>query len=98
MRTGDRTFNHERFQFQPLTNAQEDIEVLALNILGLGFVLLLEPPDEIKYPFLRGARYGPGRIVVSYPSATNWLTLSWEDDRNHEPLTMQFVMPMHTKK
>jgi hypothetical protein len=91
MNTGDRTINHSRFQLQPLTNAQDDIEALALNILGLGFVLLLEPPDEFKYPFLRGARFRPGKIIVSYPgTATNWLTMSWEDGRVHEPLTMQF--------
>ncbi|MBI5323065.1 MAG: hypothetical protein HZB49_26855 [Bradyrhizobium sp.] len=97
MNTGDRTFNHTRFQLQPLTNAQEDIEALALNILGLGFVLLLEPLDESKYPFLRGARYRPGRIVISYPTSTNWLTMSWDDGRAHEPLTMQFVQPLLAK-
>jgi hypothetical protein len=93
MSTGDRTINHPRFQLQPLTNDQEDIEALALNILGLGFVLLLEPLDESKYPFLRGARYRPGRIVISYPSSTHWLTLSWDDGKVHEPLTVQFVQP-----
>jgi hypothetical protein len=35
MNTGDRTINHPRFQLQPLTNHQDDIEALALNILGL---------------------------------------------------------------
>jgi hypothetical protein len=97
MNTGDRTFNHTRFQFQPLTNAQDDIEALALNILGLGFVLLLEPLDESKYPFLRGAKYRPGRVVISYPTSTNWLTLSWDDGRAHQPLTMQFVQPVHAE-
>jgi hypothetical protein len=59
MNTGDRTINHPRFQLQPLMNQQDDIEALALNILGLGFVLLLDPPDESKYPVLKGARYRP---------------------------------------
>lgn len=94
MNTGDRTFNHTRFQLQPLTNAQEDIEALALNILGLSFVLLLEPPDEGKYPFLSGARYRPGRIIIAYPASINWLTMSWDDGRAHQPLTMQFVQPI----
>lgn len=58
MNAGDRMSNHPRFQLQPLTNAQEDIEALALNILGLGFVLLLEPLDVDKYPFLRGQSIG----------------------------------------
>jgi hypothetical protein len=79
MNTGDRMLNHPRFQLQPLTNEQDDIEALALSILGLGFVLLLAPLDESRYPFLRGAKYRPGRIVISYPSSTNWLTMSWED-------------------
>jgi hypothetical protein len=86
--------NHSRFQLQPLTNEQEDIEALALNILGLQFVLLLEPPDERKYPFLRGTRYRPGRIAISYPASTNWLTMSWDDGRSHEALTVQFVQPI----
>jgi hypothetical protein len=98
MNAGDRTINHARFQLQPLTNTQEDIEALALNILGLGFVLLLEPLDENKYPFLRGARYRPGRIVISYPSSTNWLTMSWDDGRAHEALTVQFVQPVPDRR
>jgi hypothetical protein len=82
------------FQLQPLANEQEDIEALALNILGLQFVLLLEPPDESKYPFLRGAKYRPGRILISYPASTNWLTMSWDDGRSHEHLTIKFVQPV----
>jgi len=60
MKTGDLATNHPRFQLQPLTNDEGDIEALALNILGLSFVLLLEPLDLAKYPFLRGAKYRPG--------------------------------------
>jgi hypothetical protein len=91
MNTDDKTINRPRFQLQPLMNTQDDIQALALNILGLGFALLLEPPDESKYPFLKGARYRPGKIVISYPSSTNWLTLSWDDGKSHEALTVQFV-------
>ena len=99
MNTGDNAINHSRFQLQPLTNAQEDIEALALNILGLGFVLIVGRPDEEKYPFLRGARFRPGRIVVAYPGqATNWLTLSWEDGKVHEPLTVQFVQAVSRQR
>ena len=75
-------------------NQQDDIEALALNILGLGFVLLLDPPDESKYPVLKGARYRPGKLAISYPASTNWLTMSWDDGRGHEVLTLQFVQPM----
>ena len=94
MNTGDLTVNHPRFQFQPLTNDQDEIEAMALNILRLKFVLLLEPLDVAKYPFLREAKYRPGRIVISYPSSTNWVTISWEDGRAHEALTVQFVQPV----
>lgn len=97
MNTGDTMFNHPRFQLQPLTNTEEDIEALALGILGFGFVLLLEPLDVGKYPFLRGAKYRPGRITISYPTATNWLTLSWEDGRVHEALTVQHVQTVPYK-
>lgn len=93
MTTGDRTINNPRFQLQPLTNAQDDIEALALSILGLSFVLLLEPLDLGKYPSLRGAKYRPGRIIILYPTSANWLTMSWDDGKAHESLTMQFVAP-----
>jgi hypothetical protein len=97
MNTGDTAINRPRFQLQPLMNGQEDIEALTLNILGIGFALLLEPPDESKYPFLRGARYRPEKIVISYPSSTNWLTLSWNHGKSHEALTVQFVQSVPDK-
>jgi hypothetical protein len=97
MNTGDMTMNHPRFQIQPLTNDQDDIEALAINILGLRFVLLLEPLDLSKYPFLREAKYRPGRIVISYPSATNWVTMSWDDGKTHEHLTVQFVQAVQPR-
>ena len=88
MSTGDVTANRPRFQLQPLTNDQGEIVALGLNIFGLGFVLLLEPPDVRKYPFLREAKYRPGRIVIACPSSTNWITISWDDGNANEPLTV----------
>ena len=93
MKTGDMTENTLRFQFQPMTNEQDEIEVLAVNILGFQFVLLLEPLNLNRHPFLQGARYRPSRILVSYPTSTNWLTLSWDDGKVHEPLTVRWVQP-----
>ena len=93
MKTGDTTVNHPRFQLQPITNEQGEIEAMALNILGLQFVLLLAPLDIARYPFLGGAKYRPGRIVISYPTSTNWITLSWEDHKIHDTLTVRFVKP-----
>lgn len=96
MNTGDLTVNHPRFQLQPITNNQDEIEAMALNILGLTFVLLLETLDLEKYPFLRGAKYRPGRIAIAYPSSINWITISWEDGMAHEFLSVQFVQPVPT--
>lgn len=89
MNAGDLTENTVRFQLQPLTNERNDIEAMVFNIMGFRFVLLLEPHDLTKYPFLSGAKYRPGRIVISYPTSTSWITLSWEDDKAHEALTVQ---------
>jgi hypothetical protein len=98
MDTGELTENHPRFQLQPFTNDQGQIEVLGLNILGLRFALLLETLDIGKYPFLREAKYRPGRIEISYPSSTNWVTMSWEDGNTHtETLTVKFVRPTSPK-
>ena len=91
MNTGNLTENTPRFQFQPLTNERDDIEALAVNILGLRFVLLLEGRGLSKYPGLLDAKYRPGRILISYPTSTNWVTLSWDDDSAHEALTVQWV-------
>jgi hypothetical protein len=54
-------------------------------------VLLLEPPDVGKY---REAKYRPGRIVISHPSSTGWITMSWDDAKAQETLTVQFVQPV----
>jgi hypothetical protein len=98
MNTGETTVNNPRFQIQPLTNEQGDIEALVLNILGLRFVLLFEPPNIDKHPFLLGAKYRPGRIAISYPSSTNWVTLSWDDGNAHEPLTLQFLQSVQPRR
>ena len=54
-------------------------------------MLLLEAHDLTKYPFLSSAKYRPGRIVISYPTSTSWVTLSWEDNKAHETLTVQWL-------
>jgi hypothetical protein len=91
MNMGDMTENTPRFQFQPLTNDNDDIEALAINTMGFRFVLLLEALDLNKYPFLQGARYRPSRFLISYPASTNWVTLSWEDDKPHDELTVRWI-------
>ena len=91
MNVGDLTENSARFQIQPLTNERDDIEALAFNIMGFRFVLLLEGHDPTKHPFLTGAKYRPGRIEISHPTSTSWITLSWEDNMAHELLTVQWL-------
>lgn len=91
MNTGDMTENTLRFQFQPLINDHGEIEALGVNIMGFRFVLLLESPNLTKYPFLEGARYRPNRIVISYPLSTNWLTMCWDDGKEHDILKVQWV-------
>lgn len=91
MNTGDLTKNTTRFQFQPYVNERDEIEALGFNILGFGFVLLLEVSSLAKIPDLLGAKYRPSRIVISYPTSTNWVTLSWDDGEVHEPLTVQWL-------
>lgn len=95
MNTGDLTVNHPRFQLLPYTNDQGEIEAIGLSILGFQFVLLLGSLDTTKYPFLQKARYRPRQIVVIDPSSsTNCLTMSWDDGKAHEVLTVQFLRPM----
>jgi hypothetical protein len=89
--TGDMITNHQRFQLVPLLDDNDQIEALEVSILGLIFVLLLEPLHLDKYPLLTGAKYRPSRIVIKHPMAHNWVTLSWNDDLIHEDLTLQFV-------
>lgn len=91
MKTGDLTENSARFQLRPLTNEHDDIEALVFNVMGFRFVLLLEALDIAKYPFLSGAKYRPNRIVISYPTSTSWVTLSWEDNNVHEQLSVQWL-------
>jgi hypothetical protein len=75
-----------------------EIESLGIAILGLRFVLTLEPANLDKHPFLQGARYRPGRIEVSYPSSTNWITMSWDGKRERENLTVKFLRMVQQDK
>jgi hypothetical protein len=92
MKTGEKTENHNRFQLQPYTNQNDEISGLAVNILGLTFILMLVTPDMATTIQLKGARYRPGKISISYPSSTNDIAISWVDSRSHnETLFLQFL-------
>jgi hypothetical protein len=45
MAPGDRTHNHNRFQLAPMTTEAGTLSGLWANILGVSFVLMLEPLD-----------------------------------------------------
>jgi hypothetical protein len=89
MNTGDVTENHNRFRLQPYTNQNDEISGLSVDIMGLVFVLMVEPPDPAAAS--QGAKYRPGQISISYPSSTNWIGISWADNRPHETLSLQFL-------
>ena len=97
MNTGDITHNHNRFRLAPLTNDTGELGGLWTEIMGLSFVLLLEPLDLSKNPQLKDAVYRPGEIVIDYPGSRNWLVISWEDGKPHgNAMSLKFVGPAST--
>jgi len=92
MATGDQTINHPRFQIQPYTDANDEIVGLWTRILGLSFILMLQPLDNATIPHQGPVVYRPGKIEVCYPGARNWLALSWEDGLRHpQTMTLRYV-------
>ena len=65
MRAGELTENHNRFQLAPLSNERGEVGGLWTNILGLSFILMLEPLDIAQNPQLATAVFRPGQIVVT---------------------------------
>nr|WP_019862309.1 hypothetical protein [Mesorhizobium loti] len=96
MMTGQTAENHNRFQIQPYTNQSGEIVGLSASILGLAFVLMLQPPDLAEVPQLLTARFRPGQISVRYPAGTTLIDISWDDGRSHDPLSLQFVREIET--
>lgn len=95
MPAGATTENKPRFQLQPLTNKQDEIVGLALNILGLHFVLILGGVAPSEVVDGRTAKYRPGKITITYPACVHDITLAWDDGLDHtETLTLQFVRPV----
>jgi hypothetical protein len=92
MNAGDLTENHNRFQLAPFTNMHGELGGLWANIMGLSFVLMLEPLDILENPQLKKAVFRPGQIRVTYPTSVNWIAVSWDDGRKHtETLSLNFV-------
>jgi hypothetical protein len=98
MNAGDLTANHNRFQLAPLTNPRGELSGLSVNIMGLNFVLMLEPPILSESPMLAKAEFRPSQIVVTYPTATNWLAISWEDGKvRTNTLSLKFLREAGTR-
>jgi len=92
MNTGDLMLNHNRFMLVPYTNAREELSGLGINIMGLDFILMLEPPDLALSPQLKQATFRPNQIVISFGKASNWIGISWEDGKAHpHAMSLKFV-------
>lgn len=91
MASGETTQNHNRFQLAPMTTESGQLSALWASIMGLNFILMLEPLDLPRSPQMRHAIHRPGALVVSYPSVQNTILLSWIDGRRHrDSLTLTF--------
>jgi hypothetical protein len=74
MRPGDVTTNHPRFRLQPLSNERDKIAGVTVDMMGLVFVLRLDPPESAKPA---DAMYRPSEIVIRFPKVTHFVMLSW---------------------
>lgn len=92
MNPGDRFLNHNRFQLAPLAGvANDEIGGLWTNVLGLSFVMMIEPLDLDKNPQLRLAQFRPGRIAVNVRGTTSFIDINWEDAKRHNTVTLNFL-------
>jgi hypothetical protein len=98
MNAGDRTENQNRFQLAPFTNPHGELSGLGANILGLDFVLMLEPPILSESPMLAKAEFRPSQILVTYPTATNWIAISWDDGKvRANTMSLKFLREVGTR-
>lgn len=98
MGAGDLTHNHNHFQIAPLTNSAGEISGLWTSMVGLSFVLLLEPALLPGIPELARATFRPGKIIIRHPSSIQKVILSWDDGTRHrEEVTLSFVGEVQTQ-
>lgn len=92
MNAGDLTHNHNRFQLAPYMNTRDELNGLGVNIMGLDFVLMLEPPDITLSPHLQRATFRPGQIIVTFAKSANWIVISWDDGKPHtDTMSLKFM-------
>jgi hypothetical protein len=95
MRPGARTENRNHFQLAPLYGIANDIIAgLIANILGIPFLLMVEPPDMSQSPSLQAAIYRPGSIWVTVGVITNKIDISWDDKLVHPPISLTYTGPV----
>jgi len=82
----------QSFQIAPVTNVSEDICALWTNILGLSFVLVVEPSVLTNLPQLASAVFRPRSFNIRHPSGSHELLLSWADGNPHRgDMTLDFL-------
>jgi hypothetical protein len=94
MPDGRRMINSNRFQLSPLSGAVSgEIGGVWVNILGIAFVLMIEPIDLNKNPELRNAKYRPGEIRIKERGSVSTVGISWETGFGHPALILDFLSP-----
>jgi hypothetical protein len=89
MGPGDVTTNHARFRLQPLSNDRDEIAGVTVDMMGLVFVLRLEPPEDFRP---EDAMYRPSEIVIRFPKVTHFIVLSWDASvRSGGAVTMRYT-------
>jgi hypothetical protein len=90
---GSRTANHNHFQLAPLYGLANDVIAgLLANILGLSFLMMIEPPDMAKSPSLKTEKFRPGSITVTVGTVTNRIDISWDDVfLAHDTISLTFL-------
>jgi len=89
MRPGDVTTNHARFRLQPLSNERDEIADVTVDMMGLVFVLRMDPPESARP---EDAMYRPSEIVIRFPRVTHFVVLSWAAGvRSGDALTMTYA-------
>jgi hypothetical protein len=83
MREGDFAENYNRFQLMPYTNERGELAGLGCSIIGLTFILLLEPISIADNPQLATAVHRPAEIKIDAPGSFSIMVLSWEDGQAH---------------
>jgi hypothetical protein len=91
MPTGTKTENHNRFQIGPLYGDNKVIAGLEANILGLSFIMMVEPPIMEKSPSLQRSTFRPGQISVIVGGVTNIIDICWEDTLVHGTVSLTFL-------